>query len=59
MVVVEKNEGVGQVAVDEVSTAAEGVMDRRPKRVAVDIHDTRDVQNRDAGVVDPFEWVVE
>jgi hypothetical protein len=59
MVVVEKNEGVGQVAVYEVSTAAEGVMDRRPKCVATDIHETRNVQHRDTGVVDPFERVVE
>ena len=59
VVVVEKNKGVNQVAVDEVGTAAEGVMDRRPECVAVDIHDTRDVQNRNAGVVDAFEWIVE
>jgi len=59
MVVAEKNEGVGQVAVYEVRTAAEGVMDRRPKRVAADIHETRNVQHRDTGVVDPFVWVFE
>lgn len=58
MVVVERNEGVSQVAVDEVRAAAEGVMDRGPERVR-GIHDTRDAPHRDAGVVDPFERVVE
>jgi hypothetical protein len=58
VVVVEKNEGVNQAAVDEVSTAVEGVMDRGPERVLC-IHDARDVPHCDAGVVDPFERVVE
>jgi hypothetical protein len=56
--VVEKNECVNQGAVDEVSTAAEGVMDHGPERV-LRIHDARDVPHRDAGVVDPCESVVE
>ena len=58
VVVVEKNQCVGQVAVDEVSAAAEGVMHHGPERVRC-IHDTRNVPHRNAGVVDPFERVVE
>jgi hypothetical protein len=58
VVVVEKNEGVSQVAIDEVGTAAEGVMDHGPERV-LRIHDARDVPHRDPGVVDPFKRVVE
>jgi hypothetical protein len=57
VVVVEKNKGVNQVAVDEVGTAAEGVMDRGSECVLC-IHGTRDARHRDAGVVDPFERVV-
>jgi hypothetical protein len=58
VVVVEKNQCVNQVAVDEVSTAAEGVMQHGPERVRC-INDTRDVPHRNAGVVNPFERLVE
>ena len=58
MVVVEKNEGVSQVAVDEVSTAAEAVVDDGPERVLC-VCDTRDVPHRDTGMIDALKSYVE
>lgn len=59
VVVVEDDQGLFQCAVDEVSAAAEAIMDFAAEGVARDVHDTRDIPHGDAGVIDSSKWGVE
>ncbi len=55
---VEENESVGQVIVDEVCAAAEGVVDHGAG-LGLHLHDAGYIPDRDARVVDSFQRVLE